>query len=65
LFGGAARAAGRIQLVIVRVLLDDGAQGLAEYALLLGFVAVFCIASVGFLMNRLAAQVDSVSAVYP
>jgi Flp pilus assembly pilin Flp len=51
--------------VFVRVLLDDGGQGLAEYALLLGFVAVFCIASVSFLVSRFAGQVDSVSAVYP
>jgi Flp pilus assembly pilin Flp len=50
---------------MVRVLVDDGGQGLAEYALLLGFVAVLCIASVGFLVNRFAAQVGAVSAVYP
>jgi Flp pilus assembly pilin Flp len=51
--------------VIVQTLLDDRGQGLAEYALVVGFIAVLCVVSVAFLGGRLVAQYDAVSAVYP
>ena len=52
--------------MIVRALLqDDGGQGLAEYALILGFIAVLCVAAVGSLGGGLAAQFQSASTVYP
>ena len=51
--------------MIVRVLLDDGGQGLAEYGLILGFIAVLCVAAVGYVGSQLSSQVNSVSAVYP
>lgn len=57
--------AGRIHLVFIRVFLDDGGQGLAEYGLILGFVAVLCVAAVAYLGTSLAAQYDSVTAVFP
>lgn len=52
--------------MIVHALLDDASgQGLAEYALILGFIAVLCVGAVNLLGGRLAAEVQSVSAVYP
>ena len=51
--------------MIVRALVDDGAQGLAEYALIVGFIAVLCIGAVTFLGGRVVAEYNSVSAVYP
>ena len=51
--------------MILHALLDDAGQGLAEYALVLGFVAVLCIAAVSFLGGRLTAQIQSVSSVFP
>jgi Flp pilus assembly pilin Flp len=57
--------AGRNQLVFVRALLDDGGQGLAEYALIVGFIAVLCVSAAAFLGSRVVAEYDSVSTVYP
>jgi Flp pilus assembly pilin Flp len=51
--------------VIVHALLDDAGQGLAEYALVLGFVAVLCIGAVSFLGGRLTSQIQSISDVFP
>ncbi|HEY0613665.1 MAG TPA: hypothetical protein VGC96_03450 [Candidatus Elarobacter sp.] len=44
---------------------DDRGQGLAEYGLLLGFVAVLCIAAVVFLGSGVLGQYQNVSAQYP
>jgi len=33
---------------MLRTMRDDRGQGLAEYALILGFIAVLCIAAVAF-----------------
>lgn len=51
--------------MIAHTLLDDGGQGLAEYALLLGFIAGLCVVAVEFVGTRLVAQYESVSSVYP
>jgi Flp pilus assembly pilin Flp len=51
--------------VFVQTLLDERGQGLAEYALVVGFIAVLCVVAVVFLGGRVAAQYDSLSAVYP
>jgi Flp pilus assembly pilin Flp len=44
---------------------DDRGQGLAEYGLLLGFVAVLCIAAVVFFGSQLLALYQNVSTTYP
>jgi Flp pilus assembly pilin Flp len=46
-------------------LLDDRGQGLGEYALILGFVAVVCIAAVAFVGTQLQAQYHDISTKYP
>jgi Flp pilus assembly pilin Flp len=44
---------------------DDRGQGLGEYALILGFVAVLCIGAVVFLGQQLLANYQSISTSYP
>ncbi len=51
--------------MIVHLLLDDGGQGLAEYALIVGFIAAVCAAAVAFFGTQLAAQYQSISSNYP
>ncbi|MDP9105787.1 MAG: hypothetical protein M3N49_07625 [Candidatus Eremiobacteraeota bacterium] len=45
--------------------MDDTGQGLGEYAVLLGFVAVLCIAAVAFIGTQLLSRYQDVSANYP
>jgi Flp pilus assembly pilin Flp len=47
------------------VLTDDGGQGLGEYAVLLGFIAVLCIAAVAFIGTQLLSRYQDISASYP
>ena len=51
--------------MIVHLLLDDGGQGLAEYALIVGFIAAACVVAVSFFGAQLAAQYESISTTYP
>ena len=44
---------------------DDSGQGLAEYGVLLGFIAVLCVVAVAFVGGAIAARYNSISAVYP
>lgn len=44
---------------------DDRGQGLAEYGLILGFVAVVCVAAVVFIGAQVFSQYQNVSANYP
>jgi Flp pilus assembly pilin Flp len=44
---------------------DDRGQGLAEYAVILGFVAVLCIGAVVFFGQQLLAHYQNVSTSYP
>ena len=47
---------------MLRTMRDDRGQGLAEYALILGFIAVLCIAAVAFFggqMNGYLFQIGS------
>jgi Flp pilus assembly pilin Flp len=44
---------------------DDRGQGLAEYGLILGFVAVLCVAAVAFFGSQLGAAYQHISANYP
>jgi Flp pilus assembly pilin Flp len=46
-------------------LTDDAGQGLGEYAVLLGFIAVLCIAAVAFIGNQIFSRYQDVSANYP
>lgn len=45
--------------------MDDAGQGLGEYAVLLGFIAVLCIAAVAFIGTQLLSRYQDVSANYP
>ena len=47
------------------VLADDGGQGLGEYAVLLGFIAVLCIAAVVLIGTQLLSRYQDISASYP
>lgn len=46
--------------MIARMLRDDRGQGLGEYALILGFVAVLCVAAVIFVGSQLQGQFNSI-----
>jgi Flp pilus assembly pilin Flp len=45
--------------------MDDTGQGLGEYAVLLGFIAVLCVAAVFFIGTQLLSRYQDVSANYP
>jgi pilus assembly protein Flp/PilA len=42
------------------ILADESGQGLAEYGLILGLIAVLCIAAVTFLSGKIQALLSSV-----
>jgi Flp pilus assembly pilin Flp len=44
---------------------DDRGQGLAEYGLILGFIAVLCVAAVVFFGSQLIATYQNISSNYP
>jgi Flp pilus assembly pilin Flp len=44
---------------------DDRGQGLAEYGLILGFVAVLCIGALVFFGSSMLGQYQNVSTQYP
>jgi Flp pilus assembly pilin Flp len=50
---------------MLRALRDDRGQGLAEYALILGFVAVLCVGAVAFFGSQLASNYQNISTNYP
>ncbi len=45
--------------------MDDTGQGLGEYAVLLGFIAVLCIAAVAYIGHQLLSRYQDLSASYP
>ena len=45
--------------------MDDAGQGLGEYALLLGFIAVLCIAATAFIGTQLLSRYQDITANYP
>ncbi|MFN2459234.1 MAG: Flp family type IVb pilin [Candidatus Velthaea sp.] len=45
--------------------LDDRGQGLGEYALILGFIAVLCVAAAAFVGTSILTQYQNVSSAYP
>jgi Flp pilus assembly pilin Flp len=45
--------------------MDDAGQGLGEYAILLGFIAVLCIAALSFVGSQLLSRYQDVSSSYP
>jgi pilus assembly protein Flp/PilA len=46
--------------VIRNILVDEQGQGLAEYGLILGLIAVLCIAAVVFLSGKIQAILSAV-----
>lgn len=44
---------------------DDRGQGLGEYALVLGFVAVLCAAAAAFVGSSIFTMYQNVSSTYP
>lgn len=50
---------------MLTTLCDDRGQGLGEYALILGFVAVVCIAAVGFVGFSIRGHFQDISTQYP
>ena len=51
--------------MMLRTLRDDRGQGLGEYALILGFVAVLCVAAVAFVGSQIAGNMSNVGSSYP
>ena len=47
------------------LLYDDAGQGLGEYGLILGFIAVFCIAALSFVGAQILGRYNSIGASYP
>jgi Flp pilus assembly pilin Flp len=50
---------------MLRTIRDDRGQGLGEYALILGFIAVLCIAAVAFVGTQIQGQYQDISSKYP
>jgi len=53
---------------IVKLLLGRGSepgQALAEYSLILAFIAMVCVLALGLLGLTLAVQIDSIAAGFP
>ena len=53
---------------IVKLLLGRGSepgQALAEYSLILAFIAMVCVLALGLLGLTLAVQIDSITAGFP
>lgn len=49
----------------MHVFCDDRGQGLAEYGLVLAFIAALCVVAVAVIGNELSADYQSISAGYP
>jgi Flp pilus assembly pilin Flp len=60
----ARRRAGHVAPML-RTIRDDRGQGLGEYALILGFIAVLCIAAVAFVGTQLLGYYQDVGSKYP
>ena len=45
--------------------MDDTGQSLGEYAVLLGFIAVLCIAAVAFIGTQLLSRYQDINTSYP
>jgi Flp pilus assembly pilin Flp len=50
---------------MLRTIRDDRGQGLGEYALILGFIAVICIAAVFFVGMQIQGSYQDISSKYP
>ena len=44
---------------------DEGGQGLAEYGVILGFVAVLCIGAVAYFGSQLLGKYNDIGTSYP
>lgn len=49
----------------MHVFSDDRGQGLAEYGLVLAFIAALCVVAVAVIGRELTADYQSISADYP
>jgi Flp pilus assembly pilin Flp len=45
---------------VLRTVRDDRGQGLGEYGLILGFVAVLCVAAVMFLKDNIVGMLSNI-----
>jgi Flp pilus assembly pilin Flp len=50
---------------MLRALRDDRGQGLGEYALILGFVAVLCVGAVIFIGQQILGSYQDIGTTYP
>lgn len=55
-----ARRASDLFVTSSATLADDSGQGLAEYGLILGFIAVFCVTAVVFLSGKIQGLLSSI-----
>jgi Flp pilus assembly pilin Flp len=51
--------------MIAHMLRDEAGQGLGEYALILGFIAVLCVAAVMFIGSAVVSRLWDVGSSYP
>jgi len=51
--------------MIAHTLRDEAGQGLGEYALILGFIAVLCVAAVVFIGSQIVSRLWYVGSNYP
>ncbi len=54
------RAAQRLQQYLAKRFADENGQGLVEYALILGFVAIMVVVSLKFLQPAISTQLNNV-----
>ena len=50
---------------MMQAYMDDSGQGLGEYGLVLGFIAVLCIAALAFVGSAIVSSYQNISANYP
>jgi Flp pilus assembly pilin Flp len=51
--------------MISHMLRDEAGQGLGEYALILGFVAVLCVGAIAFIGQQIVSRLWDVGSNYP
>ena len=51
--------------MISHMLRDEAGQGLGEYALILGFVAVLCVGAIAFIGAQIESRLWNVGSSYP
>jgi len=46
-------------------LVDDGGQGLGEYAVVLALIAALCVGAVAFIGTQILSRYQDINAAYP